>query len=465
MGKRKRGSAKHKGVVLVSRPAPSGGLRWLARHRDPETGKVKETTVPAKYTTAEERGAWAVRFRKEVELREQQVAAGAPTKTDATLEDTVEAYYRDLAPLLRPSTVKAYRLGTDALLAWAETRGVKLAADLRAEHLELFRASMFKAPRQEQAAGRGRGRGARAEGAERRSPVSVNSRLRAVKTVLNALRRVGKVPMLNLEALKDNLRAEREPRPTPEHLRPAALAKLLRAALRHDAETFAITRDENAAGLGWERTKAAATGLAPGDRPHGTTPRYPAIAPYLATVLFTGMREAEARTLRWAAVDLDAPPAGAIELRPEDTKTKHGRLVDLLVSPGLRQLLRALKLRAGNSVHVFGGAEPVSRATVEAARKRLMSEYGAPAFTWQQLRETCATFLANSSIFGEASAYREAKQLGHSVTVAERHYCGVAHVDPSIKTLEEAMGVADELALVVRQTSGERLAARIIAAG
>lgn len=424
MGKRKRGSAKHEGVNLIRRKAPGGGDRWLARHVDPETGKKgKETTLPKHLTTAEERAAWAVDFKRAIEERRREVGRGAAPKTGVPLKDTIDVYYRDLAPLLRPATVKAYRLGTDALVSFATGRGIAKADDLRPEHLELFRASMFKAPRQGQQAGQKRG--ARAEAAEKRSPVSVNSRLRAVKTVLNALRRIGAVPMVNLEALKDRLRSEDEPRPTPEYLRPAALADLIRAANRHDAEMFDLTREEKARGL----TK-------------GATPKRDPIAPYLLTVLLTGMRADEARLLRWVAVDVDAEPAGAIELKPGDTKTKHGRVVDLLVSPALRSMLRAMKLRAGRAEYVFGGAEPYSRAKVEAARKRLRGEFGGPAFTWQQLRETCATFLANSSIFGAASAYREAKQLGHSVVVAEKHYCGVVHVDPGIKALEAAMGVA-----------------------
>jgi integrase len=449
MGKRRRGSAKHKGVVLICRPVPGGaGLRWLARHRDPETGKKKETTIPAEHAaTAELRTAWAVRFARDVEKRRAEVEGGAPTKTDATLEETIDVYFRDLAPLLRPATVKAYRLGTDALVTWAKGRRITLAAELRPTDLELFRAAMFKAPRQAQVAGEGRG--ARREAGDKRSPVSVNSRLRAVKTVLDALRRVGKVPMLTGDAIRDHLRAEKEPRPTPEYLKAAALARLVRAALRHDAERLSLTREEKA------------RGVKPG---HGSTPKYDPIAPYLAHVLLSGMRADEARLLRWHAVDLEAEPAGVIELRPEDTKTKHGRLVDLLVSPALRSLLRALKVRAGRAEFVFGGAEPYSRPKVEAARKRLVRDFGAPSFTWQQLRETCATFLANSSIFGAASAYREAKQLGHSVAVAERHYCGVVHVDPSVRTLEAAMGVSDELALAVRQAGGERLPAAALPA-
>jgi len=84
--------------------------------------------------------------------------------------------------------------------------------------------------------------------------------------------------------------------------------------------------------------------------------------------------------------------------------------------------------------------------------------YGAPPFTWQQLRVTCGTFLANSNIFGGASAYREARQLGHSTAIAERHYLGVVHVDPAAKTLEDAMGLAASLNATARRSQESRLA-------
>ena len=52
--------------------------------------------------------------------------------------------------------------------------------------------------------------------------------------------------------------------------------------------------------------------------------------------------------------------------------------------------------------------------------------YGAPDFDWQMLRSTCATYLTNApGIFGAATVFLSARQLGHSVTVAECHYLGV----------------------------------------
>ena len=133
------------------------------------------------------------------------------------------------------------------------------------------------------------------------------------------------------------------------------------------------------------------------------------------------------------------------------------------MSSVLRELLAVMHLGTGGTGHVFGGEEPITSTTFEAARRRLAKHYGAPAFTWQKLRVTCGTFLANApGIFGAASAYREAKQLGHSVTVAEKHYLGVVHVPAEARTLEAAMGIEAALrdALGLEATPARASAAR-----
>lgn len=140
-----------------------------------------------------------------------------------------------------------------------------------------------------------------------------------------------------------------------------------------------------------------------------------------------------------------------------------------MVSPFLAELFAAMKLKADDAVYVFGESlnpktkknEPrLTHGLAEAARKRLKKTsehgYGGPEFTWQQLRITCGTFLANSSIFGAASAYREARQLGHSVAIAERDYLGVVSVDPKARTLEAAM----EITALLRDPLGLSLANR-----
>jgi hypothetical protein len=76
-------------------------------------------------------------------------------------------------------------------------------------------------------------------------------------------------------------------------------------------------------------------------------------------------------------------------------------------------------------------------------------------FTWQALRRTCGTFLTNApGIFGAASAYRSAKQLGHSVQIAERHYLGLVRgIARDARTLEVAMQVEDAIDGVVAAVS------------
>jgi hypothetical protein len=116
--------------------------------------------------------------------------------------------------------------------------------------------------------------------------------------------------------------------------------------------------------------------------------------------------------------------------------------VSLEVSPALAALLAGLapaEQRKG----------PVWKLTgdqVKASAKRL-DRYGAPAgWTWQALRRTCGTYLTNApGIFGAASAYRSARQLGHSVQIAERHYLGVVKVPKEATTLEAAMGCEVEI--------------------
>ncbi len=136
------------------------------------------------------------------------------------------------------------------------------------------------------------------------------------------------------------------------------------------------------------------------------------------------------------ATDHDDRVVGEIRLPASIVKTHQARTVHLDVCPSLRRMLAKMQLQATGSF-VFEGYTP---DLVNAARARLQREYGAPTFDWQTLRSTCATYLTNApGIFGAASAYLSARQLGHSVAVAERHYTGVVRVSREARTLEEAM--------------------------
>jgi integrase len=87
----------------------------------------------------------------------------------------------------------------------------------------------------------------------------------------------------------------------------------------------------------------------------------------------------------------------------------------------------------------------ITFAIARVARARLIGDreghYGAPAFTWHRLRATCGTFSVSSSLYGRGSEHETARQLGHSITVAQAHYTGRAKdALENAPTLEAAFG-------------------------
>jgi integrase len=290
-------------------------------------------------------------------------------------------------------------------------------------------------------------RGERKPGKAKLSPLTINWQLRAMKTMLNDMRLRGVVP-LTRDAIADCLKLTNVPREAAEFLRQADCARALEAALRHDAATFAATREEHA-----------------GLRPSGSTPRYEPIAPFVAFVLLTGMRRSEALGMQWNYLDLDTRDqdgniVGEIRLPADATKNQIARTIGFDVSPSLRPLLAALKLRAGKvrpTAFVFGGNVAWTESLVAAARARLVTTYGAPqSFGWQILRSTSATFLCNApSIFGAAAAFMSAKRLGHSVAVSEKHYAGqLGGISREARTLEAAMQIEAVMGRVVAAVGG-----------
>ena len=111
----------------------------------------------------------------------------------------------------------------------------------------------------------------------------------------------------------------------------------------------------------------------------------------------------------------------------------------------LVRLLAAMKLQSTPREFVFGLGGELPSSQTQATLKRLVRDFGAPPFNWQRLRQTTASYLVNAAgIFGAASAYREARQLGHSVSVAERHYTDVIRDIPKeAQNLEQAMRIVD----------------------
>lgn len=429
---------KHPGVVLI-KPDKERRIGWRARFTDPDTGKVRKVSLDPALTTIELREDWAVRKSKKLAQRRLDLDGGATRATGLPLEAAVRRYYV-AHPQLRPTTLRAYQDATGKLLAWAERAKVRTVDDLTRPRLMAFREQLVNEPKHSAARGKGR-HGQHRRLKERRAPSTVNRELRATRTVLGYLLDADLFANLTQDDLRRALKRLPAPVDRLDYLKPKQLQKLLQAAQRHDAEVFAETREEHI-----------------GRRLAGTTARYEPIGPFVAFCLLTGMRFGEAIGLNWKQVDLESldgtgSRVGEVYVTSE-SKTAKARTVGLEVSPMLRKILAAQKLKTGGKGSVFG----LNRGTAEAARKRLY-EYGAPdSFNWQALRRTAGTFLTNSpGIFGGASAYRSARQLGHSVQVSERHYAGLMRgISPDARSLEAAMQVESELTDLLGSMQGQK---------
>ena len=356
--KKRRSKTQHPGVKLLEREK-EGQTLYLARWTDPGTGKARELSLlPLGLSTAEARRAWAIKKSRALAAQRGELEATGSLPPERPTPRQAVAGYLDRCARLRGRTLRTYGDDLRRWLEHADQHGLAQLDELRAPALERYREHLLAQPLK--LTRRGRKTPART----RRSPASVNRHLRSLRTFLFAESRLGYLPHLDREAIAEACRAVREARPEPSILRPAELQELLQAALRHDAATFELTREEKG-----------------GERTPGSTPRHPPIAPFLLTCLLTGCRLGELEHLPWSAV-----LPGELKLTPDMTKTKRGRIVTLEESPAVTRLLSALKLQADREPFVFGGAQPLPRWCAEAARRRLLRYFGAPAFGWQRLR-------------------------------------------------------------------------------
>lgn len=408
---RKPRRSKHRGVLLI---APKGPKKptWKLRYRDPETGKVRDQVLsPEDAKTAETREAAALRVHKHIGRRRDDIGAGASPHraADLRLSDAVQKYF-DSHPHLRERTQRAYRVPCDLFLEWAARGGLRTVRQLTRGRLVDFKAYRVKAPKRSHV--QGGKRGEVGETGASRSAFTVNKELRAVAIVLGWLSDAELVRLTRDDIRIGLKRIDTESVTRREYLTPAQARALLSAADRHDAICFKATRDEHAAGE------------------QGRTPRYAPIAPFIRFVLLTGCRLGEALALTWENIRL---PERRIEIRAEQTKTKHDRTIELDVCPSLVKLLERLQPAAGGTSRVFA---PHTADSVNSTRRRLQRDKKAPRFDYQTLRVTAATYLACMPSFGPVL---ESRQLGHSIMVAEKHYIGRIRVSPETKTLEQAL--------------------------
>ncbi len=390
--------------------------RYVARFKDALTGKQQQQSLDKLgLTNAEARRRWAINKANALMEMRAVITSGGAVAVQVPLDDAIDEFLKGYT---KPKTIEGHTTALKRFAAWAASVGIRLAQDLTGPHLARWRDHY--AQDNAATATRGGTRGAKKKTARRRSPASVNKVLTVTKTFLGWARRRGWLPYLNTDSILDNLRPLKLPIKAIEFLPPKQLDALLEAALRHDNETFAMTRAEHAA--------AAEV---------GTTPRYPAVAPFVLSCILTGCRFQELVGLRWSEVDLDQT---VIRLPADRVKTGHARTIQLTETPSMVSLLRNLQETQKGDL-VFD----LTADQAKAAHRRLMKDPKSPSFTWQCLRRTCGTILTNApGIYGGASAFMSAKRLGHSVAIAERHYAGILNKLPAkAKTLEAAASIED----------------------
>jgi integrase len=377
----------HHGVKLLDLPDGRHVARWL----DPFSGKqVQQGLDRLLLHNTQDRLSWAIAKAEALAKVRQEISAGGAVAARKTVEkagaDFLDTYGN-------PGTVLAMRIVVDAFAEWTGKLGTHDIQDVTGPVLAGWRDHLLR-PASEHA-------------------MSTRNRwLVASRIFLGWCRRQGLVPRLSSDAIKDGLRRAPQPKDPIVVMQADDVAKLLEAALRHDAD--------------FKRAP---------------------IAPLLLLALLTGMRDTEIRELEWGEVDLAGK---CIRLGSARTKTKTGRVIGLDVSPLAVNLLSGLRLRTPGDL-VF----PVmTRGTLEAAGKRLVGRYKAPAWTMHTLRRTCGSVLVCAGLYGESGTFRTAKRQGHSLVIAEKHYLGVMELPRSAKSIEQALGIAELAERIVVAAGG-----------
>jgi integrase len=427
--RRKHTDPRHRGVKLIPPDgAPGSAARrkqpyWRARYEDPElVGKpdglggfvpvVKFERLPPELQpgTIETRRDWAISKHDKLEGRRKEIAAGAQPhySADDLLVDVFKLYFAGWGQQHRGITQTAYRHECDNFLAWCATPGVDLirVRQLTKGILRTYAGTRVATPL-DPACGR----------TGQRAKSTINRELRCLSAVLGELRAAEKIH-LTRDDIAEGLAKLKESVNKRKFRRAAELRMILDACRRHDAMVPARGRRSHSAGRA---------------------------LPIVLFVLLTGMRIDEAVWIEWRDITLDDDGHPLITVRAEVSKTGVERVIDTGHSPLLAWIVSGF---AGRSGRLLGVTEP----SATTLRERLIDKHGAPDFTYQELRCTCGTYLTCApAIWGDAAPFMSARQLGHSVTIAEKHYVGVVKVSHDAKTTEAAMQLGiDDVTTVTR---------------
>lgn len=370
--RRARPRAQHPGVVIM-RP-DNHGHGWRVRYWDPSAQReVKVAIQPVLAESADTRLRFAKQLSESLQRLKGDMAAslGRVSQVESiTLKAGQQAYW-DANPLLAPDTRRSYGIAQAYLVDGRETM---LTRDMS---LSLFD-------------------GARTEMVNRRMPdgepvteITINKYIKALRVFLSYLRTTGRLhPDIHSDHIEAALKILSVVHERKAFFAPPEIAQLLDACARYDADN----------------------------------PTQP-IGPLVRAWLLTGLRHGEILRVDRAWFNAELP---RIEMRAHATKTRILRNVDLSVAPSA-----FVGVDPAQPGLVFEGWTPDK---VYAARDATVALYGAPEWSPQLLRRTCASYF--TCAFGAA---RSARSLGHTIDVADKHYVGAVAIPPGAVTLEQAM--------------------------
>lgn len=438
----KRKASKHHGVI-IQKVQRKHSVSYIARWFDPNNGQQMQQSFsklkPA-VTTGPARQMWAIAKARHLAEQRAAISSGAAITSKTKITDAIESYFLAITTEGRATkTIRTYRDAATPFAVWCGSNGLRYVEAISAKDLDAYRKWLVAQKVRIPAKGKGVGQGTTVAGDTQCKPSSINAKLRGLRTMLRQWRREVILPDVDIEMITDRLRGVKVTRNQPHFLRSSALRALLQASKRHDAATYSFDRWTTASAREVEQYQ------------------YTAIYDFVVASLLTGCRFEELAGLRWSEVNLEA---SEILLQGERTKTGHGRRIALDITPALKVILERLRIQKGASNFVF--SEPadrnvlkqqgkavkhkdsgLSKNAADRCRKRLIEKFGAPQFTWHDLRRTCGTFLACApALYAGAGAFHAAKRLGHSVVVSERHYAGaITDIPKDAETLEAAMGI------------------------
>ncbi len=233
---------------------------------------------------------------------------------------------------------------------------------------------------------------------------SVNHHLRHLSPMFQYWRRAGLAPRLTKDAIAEGLKQLKAHPEPPKALKVAQIQELV------------VTLNGGVADPSSAGSRS------------GQSHRHPAFRKYVLLLLLGGLRAGEAIRVRPEFLEPER-----LRLPGTITKNHKTRYIDDYIAPSLRGILEEHAPRPEARMFWFQ-----HQAALDWRFKLGVS------FEWdfQQLRQTCGSYLANAGgIARSASVQIAAQRLGHEIATAEKYYLDQVIVDQGARTLEEAMGI------------------------